>query len=102
MPTETPVLEKKKQTTRQIKEPGKFKVVICNDDVTPMDFVIAMLISVFNIEGQRAVDLTLDIHNQGKATAGVYPYEIAEQKALDATSMARTNGYPLVTKVEAE
>lgn len=100
--TTTPVIEKKKQTTKQLKEPGKFKVVVCNDDVTTVDFVVAMLMSIFKYDEKRAFDLTIAIHQKGSAVAGVYPYEIAEQKALDATNMARLNGFPLITKVEPE
>lgn len=93
---------KKKQTTRQPKEPGKFKVVVCNDDVTPVDFVIAMLIKVFRHDEAQAIKLTVQVHEQGKGVAGVYPHEIAEQKAIDATNMARLNNFPLITKIEAE
>lgn len=102
MSIETPVLEKKRQTNKQVKEPGKFKVVVCNDDTTTMDFVVAMLMAVFRYDEQRAVNLTMAIHQKGSAVAGVYPYEIAEQKAMDATNMARINGFPLITKVEPE
>lgn len=100
--TTTPVIEKKKQTTRQIKEPGKFKVVICNDDVTTMEFVVAMLMNVFRYDEKRAVELTYVIHQKGSAVAGIYSFEVAEQKAIDATNMARLNGFPLITKVEPE
>lgn len=100
--TTTPVIEKKKQTTKQLKEPGKFKVVVCNDDVTTVEFVVALLMSVFKFDEKRAFDLTITIHQKGSAVAGLYPYEIAEQKALDATNMARLNGFPLITKVEPE
>lgn len=102
MSIETPVIEKKKQVSKQVKEPGKFKVVVCNDEVTTVDFVIAMLMAVFRYDEKRALELTLAIHQKGSAVAGVYPYEIAEQKALDATNMARLNGFPLITKVEPE
>jgi ATP-dependent Clp protease adaptor protein ClpS len=93
---------KKKQTTRQIKEPGKFKVVVCNDDVTPVDFVIAMLIQIFKFDEARAVKLTVQVHEQGSGVAGIFPFEIAEQKSIDATNMARVNNFPLITKVEPE
>lgn len=102
MPNESTVIEKKKQPTRQIKEPGKFNVIVCNDDVTTVEFVVAMLISIFKYDEDRAFDLSLKVHENGSAVAGTYPYEIAEQKGLDATSMARLNGFPLVIKVEAE
>jgi ATP-dependent Clp protease adaptor protein ClpS len=93
---------KKKQIARQPKEPGKFKVIVCNDDVTPVEFVIAMLMKVFRHDERTAVNLTLQVHDQGKGIAGVYTFEIAEQKAIDATNMARLNDFPLVIKIEAE
>lgn len=102
MSTETPVIEKKKQFTKQIKDPGKFKVIICNDDFTTVEFVIAMLITVFRYDQQKAMELTVAIHEKGSAVAGIYTYEIAEQKAVDATDMARLNGFPLITKIEPE
>jgi ATP-dependent Clp protease adaptor protein ClpS len=102
MPTDTTTIEKKKQATRQIKEPGKFKVVVCNDDVTPVEFVVAMMVAVFGFDKSAAIELTLDVHNNGRAIAGIYPYEIAEQKSVDATNMARNNGFPLQIKVEPE
>jgi ATP-dependent Clp protease adaptor protein ClpS len=83
-----------------VKPPSKYKVIVCNDNVTPMEFVIIMLISVFKHTQDSAIDLTLKIHNEGSAVAGIYSYEIAEQKGIDATVMAREQGHPLVIKVE--
>jgi len=88
--------------TTGFKAPSKYKVLVCNDDVTPMEFVIAMLMSIFKHSQESAIDLTLKIHNDGSATAGVYTFEIAEQKGLDATKLAREHGYPLIIKVEEE
>lgn len=102
MSTDTEVIEKKKTAIKEPKEPGKFKVIVLNDDVTPMEFVVAMLMAIFKFEEKQAVQVTLEIHNQGSAVAGIYPYEIAEQKVLDATNMARSNGFPLLMKVEAQ
>ena len=85
-----------------IKPPSRYKVVVCNDDVTPMEFVIAMLMAVFKHGEESAMDLTLKIHNEGSAVAGVYSYEIAEQKGIDATVLARDNGHPLQIRVEEE
>jgi ATP-dependent Clp protease adaptor protein ClpS len=96
------VIEKKATTTRKVKEPSKYKVIVCNDDVTPVEFVVAMLVSVFNHEERQALNLTLAVHNKGSAVAGVYSFEVAEQKVLDATNMAHINGYPLVVKMESE
>ena len=84
------------------KAPGKYKVIVCNDDVTPMEFVIVMLMTVFRHSQESATNLTLKIHNEGSAVAGIYTYEIAEQKGIDATMMAREHGHPLVLKVEQE
>lgn len=85
-----------------IKEPSKYKVIILNDDKTPVDFVIALLMGVFKHDENSALKITLKIHNEGSGVAGTYNFEIAEQKAVDATMLARNNGHPLVIKVEEE
>ena len=81
-------------------EPGKFKVVFYNDDSTPMEFVIAVLIKVFRHNEAGAVNLTMKVHNEGSAVAGIYTYEVAEQKGVESTKLAQQHGYPLVIKVE--
>jgi ATP-dependent Clp protease adaptor protein ClpS len=92
-----------KETVKsKIKEPKRFKVVVLNDDFTPMDFVVAMLTGIFKHTESAAVQLTLQIHNEGSAIAGTYNYEIAEQKGLEATNLARENGHPLQLKIESE
>lgn len=97
----TDVIIKEKQTTDlDLKEPEKYKVIVCNDNVTPMEFVISMLMLIFKHDQQTSLDLTMKIHTQGSAIAGVYNYEIAEQKSIDGINMARTNGFPLIIKVE--
>jgi ATP-dependent Clp protease adaptor protein ClpS len=84
-------------------QPPKFwKVVILNDNHTPMELVIEILTSIFKHNGTQARETTLEIHNEGSAVAGIYPYEIAEQKGLEATTVARTNGSPLKIQVEVE
>jgi ATP-dependent Clp protease adaptor protein ClpS len=92
----------KKLTKEKIKEPPRYKVILLNDDVTTMEFVVALLMSVFRHNEASAVSLTMQIHNDGSAVAGIYTHEIAEQKVLDATSIARNNGYPLIIKAEQE
>ena len=91
----------KKESTK-LMEPGLFKVIIVNDDVTPVEFVIAVLIMLFGHDQNRATDLTYKIHHDGSAVAGTYSYEIAEQKAIESTEMARGHGFPLQVKIEAE
>jgi ATP-dependent Clp protease adaptor protein ClpS len=92
----------KRSTDIAILEPGKYKVVLFNDNSTPMEFVIAMLIKVFRHSEEAALNLTMKVHNEGSAVAGIYSYEVAEQKGIEGTNLARQNGYPLVIKVEAE
>jgi ATP-dependent Clp protease adaptor protein ClpS len=96
------VIEKETKTTEKLRAPSKYKVIVCNDDVTPIEFVISMLIMVFRHTEKEALELTLVVHNNGSAVAGVYSYEVAEQKGIDATNLARANGYPLIIKVEQE
>lgn len=91
-----------KKSADNLQEPGKFKVIVCNDDVTPIEFVVSMLMSVFKHDQKSALELTLQIHNSGSAVAGIYSFEIAEQKAVDGTNLARANGFPLIIKVEPE
>ena len=66
----------------RIKEPKKFKVLILNDDYTPMDFVIAILVTVFKHPEPSAVKIMMQVHNDGSGVAGIYNYEIAEQKGI--------------------
>jgi ATP-dependent Clp protease adaptor protein ClpS len=96
------VIEKKTSTKERLKEPSKSKVIVCNDDTTSVEFVVAMLMTVFKHDEQSAFKLTIDIHNKGSAVVGVYSHEVAEQKSVDGTTMARLNGYPLIIKVEPE
>jgi ATP-dependent Clp protease adaptor protein ClpS len=92
----------KESIDAMILEPSKYKVVLYNDDKTPMEFVIAMLIKVFRHSEEAAVNLTMKVHNEGHAVAGIYSYEVAEQKGIEGTNLARQHGYPLIIKVESE
>lgn len=83
-------------------EPGKFRVVVMNDNKTPMEFVILLLMRIFHHSQDVAERLTLKIHNEGSASAGIYTYEVSEQKAIEGTTLARDNNFPLVIKVEPE
>ena len=81
-------------------EPEKYRVILLNDDVTPMDFVINILVSIFKHTNETAKDLTLKIHKEGSAIVGIYTYEIAEQKGIEATNESRQHGFPLQVKIE--
>ena len=67
----------------EIKEPPQCKVVFLNDDSTPMEFVVEMLVGIFKHTFEIATELTLQIHEEGSGVAGIYSYEIAEQKATE-------------------
>mgnify|MGYP002638765148 FL=1 len=82
--------------------PKKYKVVLHNDNHTPMEFVISLLMEIFGHNEQTANDITMEVHNNGKGIAGIYFFEIAEQKVFEATTVSRAHGFPLVLTVEEE
>jgi len=94
------VIDEKIKVT--ITEPKLWKVIILNDDTTPMEFVISILVEVFRHTQQSAADIMMQVHQTGSGIAGVYTFEIAEAKAVEATNQSRTNGYPLQIKLEEE
>lgn len=83
-------------------EPPMFKIIYLNDEVTSMEFVVGSLIEYFNYTTDTAAHITENIHNEGSAVVAVLPYEIAEQKGIEVTVSARSQGYPLQVKVESE
>jgi ATP-dependent Clp protease adaptor protein ClpS len=85
-----------------VQPPSMWKVILLNDDVTPMDLVIDILTVVFKHNEESAKKVTLEIHNNGSGIAGVYPHELAEHLALESTNVARKNGSPLKIKIEQE
>jgi ATP-dependent Clp protease adaptor protein ClpS len=85
-----------------IKEPPMYRVIYINDEVTTMEFVVESLTNVFNYSPEDAHELTAKIHEQGSAIVAVLPYEMAEQKGIEGTNLARQHGYPLIIKVESE
>lgn len=97
--TEINVKEKIKEV---IQEPGKYKVIFANDNETPMDFVVELLVDIFRHSAKTAQELTMTIHDKGSAVVGVYVYEIAEQKAVECTKISREHGYPLQVAIEKE
>lgn len=85
-----------------LQPPKLWKVIFLNDNQTPMELVIEILTKIFKHSEDRAKQITLEIHNEGSGIAGVYAYEIAEQRGLEATNVARANGSPLRIQVEQE
>jgi ATP-dependent Clp protease adaptor protein ClpS len=94
--------ELKEKTIVEIKPPPMWKVVFLNDDQTPMEFVIELLTTIFRHSSESAREVTLEIHNTGSGIAGIYTYEIAEQRGIEATQISRNNGYPLRIQVEKD
>jgi len=85
-----------------IKEPPLFRVIYINDELTSMEFVIRSLVDHFHYNNDTALNITTGIHESGSAVVAVLPYEIAEQKGIEVTMEARTEGYPLQVKIEEE
>ena len=83
-------------------EPPLYKIIYINDEVTSVNFVVNSLIEYFNYNQDTASSLTENIHHEGSAIVAVLPYEIAEQKGIEVTLDARSQGFPLQIKVEAE
>jgi ATP-dependent Clp protease adaptor protein ClpS len=85
-----------------LQPPKMWKVIFLNDDQTPMEFVMELLTEVFRHTESDARNITLEIHNEGSAVAGVFNHEIAEHKAVESTSISRLNGFPLQINIEKE
>ncbi len=84
----------------QVREPRRFKVLLHNDHYTTMEFVVAVLMKVFNRTEAEATQIMLNIHNNGVGLCGVYTAEVAELKVAMVLKMARNNGYPLKCSME--
>ncbi len=83
-----------------VKEPSKYSVIMLNDSVTPMEWVISVLREIFKHSNAAAEALTMKIHTEESAVVGTYKYEIAEQKSVEAVNASRNHGFPLQLKVE--
>tara|TARA_X000000950_G_scaffold16685_1_gene18170 strand:+ start:189 stop:563 length:375 start_codon:yes stop_codon:yes gene_type:complete len=92
------VLEEKPK----LKKPPLYKVIMLNDDYTPMEFVIEMLQTYFSKSQEQATEIMLHIHQKGIGVCGLYTYEIAESKATQVLDKARKNQHPLQIKLEKE
>ena len=90
------------KTNLDVKEPPMFRIIYINDDQTPMEFVVSTLIDHFDYTIDSAQDITIAIHETGSAVVAVLPYELAEQKGVEITVAARSQGYPLQIKLEPQ
>ena len=94
------VTKAKPQPNFDLKEPMLYKVIYINDNVTTMEFVVESLVTIFNHSPETAQEITVKIHEEGSGIAAVLPYEMAEQKGVEVTQLARSNGFPLQIKLE--
>lgn len=86
----------------ETKEPNPYKVLLLNDDYTPMDFVVYVLKTFFKHDDASAEKIMLDVHKLGSGVAGVYTFEIAETKSLHVNQFAKNNKYPLKSIIEED
>lgn len=84
------------------KKPSMYKVILLNDDYTPMDFVIRVLQKFFNKSEQDATEIMLHVHRRGVGVCGIFTYEIAETKVMQVMDYARLNEQPLQCTMEKE
>ena len=94
--------ERTKAAKPRNERPRKFRVVLLNDHYTTMEFVVAVLVGVFRKSGAEAERIMLQVHQNGRGTAGVYVKAIAEAKAEMVHRLAREHGYPLKCVVEPD
>jgi ATP-dependent Clp protease adaptor protein ClpS len=83
-----------------LKPPPLYRVVLLNDDYTPMEFVVHILEAFFNMNREKATQVMLTVHTQGKGVCGVYTKDIAETKAAQVNQYSRDNEHPLVCEIE--
>jgi len=84
-----------------IKKPPMYKVLMLNDDYTPMEFVVYALESFFGMGREQATKIMLQVHTEGKAVCGVYTKDIAETKAAQVNQCAKDNEHPLLCEIDA-
>lgn len=86
----------------EVKKPSMYKVIILNDDFTPMDFVIHVLMKYFRKTPTEATEIMLNVHHKGAGLCGVYPFEVAETKVHQVNSYSKLNKHPLKCVLEKE
>ena len=84
----------------KLKRPPLYRVILLNDDYTPMEFVVQVLEQFFGMNREQATQVMLAVHTKGKGVCGIYPQDIAETKASQVNESARESGHPLLCEVE--
>lgn len=100
MSTAEPKTVQKIKPREDVPEPSQYNVIYINDEVTTQEFVVETLVIIFNYAQIEAEEMTMKIHTDGSAVVATMPYEMAEQKGVEVTLLARNNGFPLVVKLE--
>jgi len=85
----------------ELKEPSLYRVLLMNDDYTPMEFVVSVLEQFFGMDRARATHVMLEVHTKGRGICGVYTHQIAETKVAQVTRLAREHQHPLMCTLEA-
>ena len=84
----------------KLKKPPLYRVIIFNDDYTPMEFVVYVLQTFFGIDRDKATQIMLAIHTHGKGVCGIFTKEVAETKSAQVNNFARENEHPLISEIE--
>ncbi len=84
----------------KLKRPPMYKVILLNDDYTPMEFVVHVLEAFFNMDREKATQVMLAVHTQGAAVVGIFPRDIAETKSELVNNYAQENNHPLMSTIE--
>ena len=85
----------------KLKKPPLYRVVIFNDDYTPMEFVVYVLQTFFGIDRDKATQIMLAIHTHGKGVCGIFTKEVAETKSAQVNNFAKENEHPLISEIES-
>lgn len=85
----------------QLKRPSMYRVVLLNDDYTPMEFVVEILETFFHMNREKATQVMLTVHTHGKGVCGVFTRDVAETKAAQVNQYSRDNQHPLLAEIEA-
>ena len=84
----------------KLKKPPLYRVILLNDDYTPMEFVVYVLQVFFGFEGDKAQQIMLAVHTHGKGVCGIFTKEVAETKSSQVNNFAKENGHPLLSDIE--
>ena len=89
-----------KEAKPELKKPSMYKVVLLNDDYTPMEFVVSLLEKLFGLDREKATRIMLQVHTHGKGVCGTFTYEIAETKVAQVSEYSQRHQHPLLCEME--